>query len=261
MTLSRKIPLPESGSADRAPPARLERERRAPGVVGRSGTGDLAQFTGLAPQKVNCPLKRGRSIGGLAPRRGADHSVTPLPGTPTAWHAGAQDGRLNVSIAAAHAGQTVRRRAVRGSAAGGVVPGATPTASANDATRRPRRRVGPTGALGAVPPPGGRKREGPSPGWAETAAGGLGSAKPTRARPEGMRLPEVRRQRHGPPMSGIPGGPPNRQRVSPTAAAGCAGGSLAAGEGAGGLRGCPRWPRQVRGYRGGAARPLPAGSV
>ena len=32
----------------------------------------------------------------------------------------------------------------------------------------------------------GRKREGPSPAWAETA---LGSAKPTRARPEGTRPP------------------------------------------------------------------------
>ncbi len=38
MTLSRKIPLPESRSADRAPSAGPE-------------PGDLAQFTGLTPQK------------------------------------------------------------------------------------------------------------------------------------------------------------------------------------------------------------------
>ena len=72
-------------------------------------------------------------------------------------------------------------------------------ASANDATRRPTRRVGPTGAIGAVPPPGGRKREGPSPGWAETAPAGSGRQSRLGPGPKGRAFPEVRRGRHGPP--------------------------------------------------------------
>ena len=61
MTLSRKIPLPESGSADRAPPARFESGRRASGVVGGSRTGRSRSIHGARAPKVNCPLKRGRS--------------------------------------------------------------------------------------------------------------------------------------------------------------------------------------------------------
>ena len=61
MTLSLKIPLPESRSADRAPPARFQSGRRAPGVLGRSGTGRSRSIHGAHAPKVNCPLKRGRS--------------------------------------------------------------------------------------------------------------------------------------------------------------------------------------------------------
>ena len=61
MTLSRKIPLPESRLADSAPPARFNSGRRAPGVVGRSGTGRPRSIHGAHAPKVNCPLKRGRS--------------------------------------------------------------------------------------------------------------------------------------------------------------------------------------------------------
>ena len=62
MTLSRKIPLPESRLADRAPPARFKSGRRAPGVVGRPGTGRCRSIHGAHAPKVNCPLKRGRCM-------------------------------------------------------------------------------------------------------------------------------------------------------------------------------------------------------
>ena len=65
MTLSRKIPLPESRLADRAPPARFKSGRRAPGVIGRSRTGRCRSIHGAHAPKVNCPLKRGRSKGAL----------------------------------------------------------------------------------------------------------------------------------------------------------------------------------------------------
>lgn len=51
---------------------------------------------------------------------------------------------------------------------------------------------------GPVPAPGGRKREGPSPGWAETASAGSGRQSRLGTGPKGRALPQVRHRRHGP---------------------------------------------------------------
>ena len=61
MTLSRKIPLPESRLEVSAPPARFESGRRAPGVVGRSRTDRSRSIHGAFAPNVNCPPNRGRS--------------------------------------------------------------------------------------------------------------------------------------------------------------------------------------------------------
>ena len=61
MTLSRKIPLPESRLEVSAPPARFESGRRAPGVFGRPLTDRSRSIHGAFAPNVNCPRNRGRS--------------------------------------------------------------------------------------------------------------------------------------------------------------------------------------------------------
>ena len=61
MTFSRKIPLPESRSADSARPARLKAGGTRGASLAGPESGDVAQFTGLAPPRVNRPSKRDSS--------------------------------------------------------------------------------------------------------------------------------------------------------------------------------------------------------